>query len=169
MITNKERLIICAGLVLCCASVPVQGANPKWPKPEKGIKIYSYPEDQVVLTNGTACFTVVPETVSKTKTTLTYQWKKNGTNIPSMTDPSLILTNVQGSDVGFYTVVIMHGGSSVTVGSAERGAPGARLFVQVGTNTATQGPLQPGQGTKQCFTNKYYGWVTFKTLANSTW
>src|SRR2546422_464759 len=117
MSTKRETLIICLGLAVCCASLPVTGATLKWPKAEEGIKIYSYPEDQAVLTNGTACFTVVAETVSTKKTGLTYQWQKNGTNIAGATEPSLILTNVQVTNVGFYTVVVKRGSSSITVGS----------------------------------------------------
>ena len=53
------------------------------------------------------------------------------------------------------------------VGSCDEEAPGARLFVITGTNTAVSGPIQGGTGIKYCASG-YHGWVTFKTN-NSIW
>jgi hypothetical protein len=44
----------------------------------------------------------------------TYQWQKGGTAIAGATNSTLILTNVQPSDSGTYTVVATNGSGSVT-------------------------------------------------------
>ena len=161
--TTRRNIIACTlmiGLLALCASS--FGAE-KWPKVTKGIKVFSPPEDQTVPTNGTACFTVVAEPLP-----LGYQWKKNGTSIPGATGPSYIISNVQPADVGFYSVVVVKKHASVTVKSMDAQAPGARLFVLIGTNTAICGPVQPGSGTKSCV-GSYTGAVVYKNPSNSTW
>lgn len=45
-------------------------------------------------------------TVGVTGEELTYQWEKNGVDIPGATGPSLTLNNVQNSDIGAYRVLI---------------------------------------------------------------
>ena len=152
----------------------------EWPDAQKGIKVYSYAEDQVVPKNGTACFTIVIEP-EKEKEPLFFRWQKNGsnlaatTNISGVTTPSLVLSNVQIADVGFYTCEVRRGnagGQSIIVGGTEKDAPGARLFVYTGTNTAGSGPYQPGVGTRTCMgqTFNYIGKTTMKWPPNnSTW
>jgi nitrogen fixation protein len=44
---------------------------------------------------------------------LSYQWQKNGANIPGATNPTLVLSNVQSADAGNYSVVITNGGGSI--------------------------------------------------------
>ena len=44
---------------------------------------------------------------------LSYQWKKNGTNAPNGTNPTLALTNVLRSDGGAYSVFISNGFTNV--------------------------------------------------------
>jgi len=44
----------------------------------------------------------------------TYQWRKNGTAISGATNASLIISSVQASDAGDYTVVVANGSGSVT-------------------------------------------------------
>ena len=44
--------------------------------------------------------------VTATGTGLTYQWKKNGTNVSGATSPNLVLMNISGSNVGTYDVVV---------------------------------------------------------------
>jgi hypothetical protein len=45
--------------------------------------------------------------------TLTYQWSKNGSDIPGATNTSLVITNVQSSDEATYTVLIADVAGSV--------------------------------------------------------
>jgi len=159
-----------SGLLALCA----QAADvPETPKSIKGIKVFYYVEDQAVRTNQTACFTVVAEASLKAKKpqSLTFQWQKNGTNIYGATGPTLIKTNVQVADVGFYSVIVSNTAkshSSRNVGSCDTDAPGASLFVITGTNTAVSGPIQAGTGTKSC-PGAYTGWVTFKNTSGSSW
>jgi len=143
-------------------------ADLQLPKADKNILVFSVPEDQVILTNGTACFTVVA-TARKTNDTLYYQWQKNKSNIPGATEPSLIITNVQVPDVGFYTCTVSRkvDGPSIIVKGVDCNAPGAALFVCTSTNTAISGPLQRGSGTLNCALN-YTGKVTFKVPGTQT-
>jgi hypothetical protein len=159
---------VIAGVVavfVCCNSA--FAGIPAWPKPQKGIKVFSRPLDAVVPTNGVACFTVVAEP-SNLSQTLTYQWQKNGTNIAGTDDPSLLLTNVQTSDVGFYTCVVRRGtnGPSIVVKGVDPDLPGAQLFVYTGTNTTVYGPYAPGRGTKSCI-GTYVGRTIFKVPGTS--
>ncbi|HWY78102.1 MAG TPA: LamG-like jellyroll fold domain-containing protein [Verrucomicrobiae bacterium] len=64
--------------------------------------IDSQPVDQTVINGNTAAFSVVAGGTSP----LTYQWSFNGTNILGATSASLILTNVQVSQAGSYSVRI---------------------------------------------------------------
>ncbi len=43
--------------------------------------------------------------VATSSTAITYQWQKNGINIPSATGPTLSLSNVQLTDAGSYAVI----------------------------------------------------------------
>ncbi|HUG11947.1 MAG TPA: immunoglobulin domain-containing protein, partial [Opitutaceae bacterium] len=45
---------------------------------------------------------------------LTYQWKRNGTDIPGATDPSLTLANLQAGQEGSYSVVVSNFAGSAT-------------------------------------------------------
>lgn len=44
---------------------------------------------------------------------LNYQWRKNGTNIAGATNPALIISNTQSSDVGDYDAIVSAGTNSV--------------------------------------------------------
>jgi hypothetical protein len=78
------------------------------------IQILSQPTSQMVAPGSTVTFAV---TASGTGP-LRYQWKKNGVNLPSETNASLTLPNVQAVDAGGYAVVVANdfdARSSVTV------------------------------------------------------
>ncbi len=63
--------------------------------------IVASPADQVVKVGGTAAFNVTATGISP----LSYQWRLNGTNIPTATGSSLSFT-VQTNSMGFYSVVV---------------------------------------------------------------
>ena len=120
----------------------------------------------------TACFTVVaePEDLKHLKH-LKYQWAKNGKKLPGKTGPSLIITNAQEADVGFYSCEVTgptKGAVTVRGQDCDPDVPGARLFVLTSTNTAISGPFQPGSNTKSCV-GPYNGKVVPKNSSNSTW
>jgi hypothetical protein len=64
--------------------------------------IISQPTNQTVNVGGAATFTVVASGTPP----LTYQWNFNGTNIVGATNTTLMLTNVQFSQAGNYTVLV---------------------------------------------------------------
>lgn len=49
---------------------------------------------------------------------ISYQWKKNGTNISGATGSKLLLGNVQSADAGTYTVTITNGSGTATSANA---------------------------------------------------
>ena len=52
--------------------------------------------------------------VALSLTTMTYQWQKNGTNIPGATSATYSLLTVGNADAGAYDVIVQNGGGSVT-------------------------------------------------------
>ena len=73
--------------------------------------ITTQPISQSVCTSSGANVTF---TVVATGDGITYQWKKDGTNIPGATSASYTITNVATADLGAYTVVVTNIGGSVT-------------------------------------------------------
>ena len=78
------------------------------------VGIYFQPADQTVTIGQTAAFSVG---VSGTPP-ISYQWSFNGTPITGATDSSLVLTNVQRSQAGVYSVEATNGLGSVTSSNA---------------------------------------------------
>jgi hypothetical protein len=176
MIRNMQTNLACFGvlgvLAFYLTAYGAESISKKWPQPQKGILVFAPPEDAVVPTNGIACFTVVAQDDQKKAAPLYFQWQKNETIIPGATQASLILSNVQIADVGFYSCLVYRGNTNakpIVVRGIEPDAPGARLFVYSGTNTVVSGPYQPGTGNKSCI-GSYLGRVTFKVPGTqSTW
>ena len=72
------------------------------------------PTNQTVLAGGTATFSVIavgPPNIS-------YQWLRNGTNIPGATTGTLTLPNVQPAQAGAYSVVVINGIGQPTIFNA---------------------------------------------------
>lgn len=141
----------------------------QWPEVTKGIKIFSKPEDQTVMPGQTASFTVFAEPADlKKDATLKFQWYKNGKPVDGATKPSLVISKASAADVGFYACRVSLGTSGAVVLSDDATAPGARLMLKVGDNTAVSGAIQQVGGSKGCI-GTYYGKVTFKNTNGSTW
>ena len=64
--------------------------------------ITTHPSNQTITAGGNATFTVA----ATGDVPLSYQWKKDGVNIPGATSADLIFNPVQASDAGNYTVVV---------------------------------------------------------------
>jgi len=77
--------------------------------------IATQPESVNVLMGGTAIFSVAVNPTPLPG----YQWFKDGSAIPAATGSSLTITNVQGADIGSYTVVISNPAGSTTSSQAE--------------------------------------------------
>lgn len=88
--------------------------------------ITAQPSNQASCVGGSVTFTV-----AATGTGLTYQWQKNGTDLPSANDASYSIVNVTAVDAGDYTVVIS--GTCGTVSSSS-----ASLTITAGTVINTQ-------------------------------
>ena len=72
--------------------------------------IVSQPTNQTVVLNGSASFSIT----ATGQDPLTYQWLLNGTNLAGATGATLLLTNIQHSQVGDYSVIISGPIGSVT-------------------------------------------------------
>jgi len=64
--------------------------------------ITEYPENQTLCEGGSATFNVTATGTGP----LSYQWRKNGSNIPGATGPSYTINPVAGEDTGGYDCVI---------------------------------------------------------------
>ena len=63
-----------------------------------GVSITSHPQPLTLNTGETATFTVA----ATGSGALTYQWQKDGADMPGKTSPTLTLSNVQPQNVGYY-------------------------------------------------------------------
>jgi hypothetical protein len=70
---------------------------------DQAILVSSQPVSQTLCVGSTAIFTVVADANGDP---LTYQWKKNGTDIGGATSATLTLTNITAADAASYTVLI---------------------------------------------------------------
>ena len=76
----------------------------------KGASIAVQPQSQTVVAGTNVIFTVTATGFGL----LSYQWQFNGTNISAASNTSLVLTNVQPTNAGSYTVVVTNSLGSVT-------------------------------------------------------
>ena len=79
-----------------------------------GPEIVHQPVAQSVAPGGGATFQVDSGSVAG----LTYQWRKDGVDLPGATAPILNLSGVQESDAGTYTVIVSNGTSSTVSAGA---------------------------------------------------
>lgn len=110
--------------------------------------ITQQPQSRAVVRGGTAIFTVVAQGTAP----LTYQWRKEGTDLPGATSATLVVTNVQPENEGNYTVVVTNLFGSVTSQVAQLGISTIPVIVM--------GPQS---------TNVFVGaTVTFNVIANGS-
>jgi hypothetical protein len=69
------------------------------------------PANTTVVSGASATFTVAATSGGNS---MTYQWQKDGVNLPGATNATLTVANVQPANVGFYQVVVSSWGTSVT-------------------------------------------------------
>jgi hypothetical protein len=90
--------------------------------------ITSQPLDRIVSQGSTVSFGVA----ATAQNPLTYQWSKDGVSIPTATNATLLIPNVQPSQAGFYAVAISNGLAGVVsapaalavMSTSGAGAPG---------------------------------------------
>lgn len=130
--------------------------------------ITSQPQDQATTVGGFASFSVTALDAQP----LTYQWLKNGANIPGATSATLTLNNVQTADAGLYTVVVSNTDGPVSSNPTTLQiifSPGP-LFVSpkwsqtTGFSTTLRGQLQTS-GRVQMSTN-LVDWVDLANLTS---
>ena len=90
--------------------------------------ILTQPVAQSVILSNAVTFSVVASSGS----TLSYQWRKNGSNITGATGSSYSIASVLPSDVGNYDVVVSAGGNSVS---------STAVPLQVYTRMPVKGPV----------------------------
>ena len=76
--------------------------------------ITAQPTNQTVPLYGSVTFSVAVTTT----TSLSFQWRKNGSSIPGATSSSYTITNVQTTDQATYFVNVTNAGGSVTSSNA---------------------------------------------------
>ena len=73
-------------------------------------QIVGQPRNQLVLPGASVTFDVLVQA----STPLTYQWRRNGTDIPGANGPSLAFSNVQVDDSAYFSVNVNNGAQSLT-------------------------------------------------------
>jgi hypothetical protein len=116
MTTSSSRWTLGLVFALLCP-LHLSGAMP--------LQILTQPTNQTVVVGTTARFSVT----AVGSWLLHYQWQRNGTNLPGKTSPILILTNVQPSQAGLYSVMVTSRSSSVTSSHATLTVTGAPTIV----------------------------------------
>jgi pectate lyase/pectin methylesterase-like acyl-CoA thioesterase len=109
--------------------------------------ITQQPQSQVVNIGDTASFTVTASAAGP----ISYQWRKNGTDIPGATAPTLTLPGVQPTDTGVYSVFVTSGTQAalsspaiLTVTSPATQLPPLRTFNMEGFATLGHGTTGGG-------------------------
>jgi hypothetical protein len=88
-----------------------------------------------------ATFTVI----AQSSLPMTYQWRRNGVNLPGATLSGLTLANVQATEVGGYSVVVTTTSGSVTSASAPLALGTSRLVnLSVRSSASAADPLIAG-------------------------
>lgn len=87
---------------------------PPPPPPAQPPSIITQPTSQTVAVGVSATFSVVATGTSP----LSYQWRKDGTNIAGATSASFTIASVAMSDAGNYTVVVSNSAGSATSNAA---------------------------------------------------
>ena len=81
--------------------------------------ITTQPQSQTNNAGTTATFSVSATGASP----LSYQWRKDGVNLSSATNITLNITNVQPMSIGYYSVVVINPGGTVTSSNASLSIP----------------------------------------------
>lgn len=102
-----KKALICLIFFSFLAAVPSRASGPP-------PVIVVQPLGVSVLLNDSVTFLVV----ATSGTTLSYQWQRNGTNVPGATAASYFISSVQPGDQGTYTVKVTNAGGTVTSSSA---------------------------------------------------
>jgi predicted outer membrane repeat protein len=76
--------------------------------------VLAHPESQMIQTGASATLSVVVDVSGP----LSYQWKKDGVDIPSTNSATYVLSNAQTDQIGQYTVVVSNVDGSCTAGPA---------------------------------------------------
>ena len=74
------------------------------------MQIFKQPQNQIVWSGGQASFTVVARGAKK----ITYQWQKDGVNLPKQTKSTLRIGKTTPNDRGVYTVRVSDGLGTLT-------------------------------------------------------
>ncbi|HWN97660.1 MAG TPA: immunoglobulin domain-containing protein, partial [Blastocatellia bacterium] len=119
--------------------------------------ITSQPSNQTVCERASASFSV-----TATGTGLTYQWRKNSTNLGGATSPSLTLNNLAGGDAGSYDCVI-----SATCGSSVTSNV-ATLTVNI-YSLSSSGQSFPSAGGTNTLTVLVGGSCAWTAVSNAGW
>jgi pectate lyase/pectin methylesterase-like acyl-CoA thioesterase len=116
----------------------------------RGDLIDQQPQGRQANIGDTATFTVVAHGSGGTGP-ISYQWRKNGADIPGATSSMLTLSNVQPADTGLYTVLVsslteatLSATAILTVTSPATQLPPLATFVMEGFSTMGQGTTGGG-------------------------
>lgn len=91
---------------------------------------------------GTAAFSVAP--LSRSDTSVTFQWRRNGVNLEGSTNATLNLVNVTERDFGSYTALVTSGSWQFVTAPAQLNRGGAEAVAPVITSQPLDVTLKSG-------------------------
>jgi hypothetical protein len=103
--------------------------------------IMSQPSSVIANSGENAAFNVIA--VTSFPLTVSYQWQRNGLNIPGANSDSIFINNIQSSNVGSYTVIISNDVGSISSTATLTITQGA-LYTQAQYDSALQAGLTAG-------------------------
>jgi hypothetical protein len=113
-----------------------------FPTVELGLPIITMQSHSIIANSGeNAAFNVIA--VTSFPLTISYQWQRNGLNIPGANSDSIYINNIQSANVGSYTVIISNDVGSISSTATLTITPSA-LYTQAQYDSALQAGLNAG-------------------------
>jgi hypothetical protein len=103
--------------------------------------IMSQPSSVIANSGENAAFNVIA--VTSFPLTVSYQWQRNGLNIPGANSDSIYINNIQSANIGSYTVIISNDVGSISSTANLTITPSA-LYTQAQYDSALQAGLNVG-------------------------
>jgi len=160
----KNKILSLVVLTAIATSVAMAQTS-AYPDQPEFAKILRQPEDQLVPIGSYAVFVVIA-----TNGPLAYQWFCNGVALAGQTNETLVITNAQVSDVGFYSCGVIRGMELVPTRAASLMVFTSSIDPQTGVDPIVVfGIPLPGGGSQGTCPGPYTGYVNYTKIVQQGW